>query len=102
MLIVTCDAGQPLDDSEFVHALSELNGLRVSRSTWLLPGEHSASGLLDVLEPLLPDRDRDALFIAHLDAFAELQWANTLTSDAEIGGLIRLVRERGTPEPGPV
>jgi hypothetical protein len=93
MLIITHDIKSSGKADEFESALRDLGALHVTPSTWLLPGTHLASSLMEMLEPLLPDKDADALFIGALDAFAELQWTNTLCSDSELGGLIRLVRE---------
>jgi hypothetical protein len=96
MLIITCDPATSVESTEFTAALSEVGALQITANTWLLPGAHLASAVMDMLEPLLPDRERDALFIAALDVMAELQWANTTASDAEIGSLIRNARENPT------
>jgi hypothetical protein len=93
MLIITCDPAKSVESTEFTQALRETGALHITDSTWLLPGDHSASCVMNMLYPLLPDKDRDALFIGALDIMAELQWANTTASDAEIGALIRVSRE---------
>jgi hypothetical protein len=94
MLIITCDTLRPTALTQFTKALGDIGALQVLGGTWVLPGSHAASAVMDMLEPLLPSKDNDALFIAALDAFAELQWTNTVCSDAELGGLIRMARER--------
>jgi len=93
MLIITCDPATSVESTEFSAALSEVGAQQVTANTWLLPGTHTASSVMDMLYPLLPDQDRDALFIAALDVMAELQWANTTIGDGEIGALIRNARE---------
>jgi hypothetical protein len=93
MLIITCDPVTSVESTEFVTALSEVGALQITANAWLLPGEHGASSVMDMLYPLLPEMELDALFIGALDVMAELQWANTTASDAEIGSLIRNARE---------
>jgi len=93
MLIITHDPREPGASTRLHNALRELSAMQVSPSTWLLRGQHSASALMDVLEPLLADQQADGLFIGNLDALGELQWANTLCGDAELGTLIRVERE---------
>jgi hypothetical protein len=93
MLIITCDPVTTVESTEFTQALSEVGALHITSNTWLLPGDHKAGSVMDMLYPLLPDKDADSLFIGRLDILAELQWANTTVSDAEIGSLIRNARE---------
>ena len=95
MLIITCDPATSVESTEFTQALSEVGALHITSNCWLLPGEHLASAVMDMLYPLLPDKDADALFIGQLDVLAEVQWANTTASDGEIGSLIRNAREHG-------
>ena len=93
MLIIACDPVTSVESTEFTQALSEVGALHITSNTWLLPGEHTASAVMEMLYPLLPDKDADSLFIGELNVLAELQWANTTASDAEIGSLIRNARE---------
>lgn len=93
MQIVTLDTESPEQLEPFTTALREMLALRVSRSTWIIPGNPSAAALVVQLGKLLPDQERDTLFIAQLDAMAEVQWENAACSDEELSAVIRMGRE---------
>jgi hypothetical protein len=93
MLIITCDPVTTVESTEFTTALRQVGALHITSNTWLLPGAHEASAVMDMLFPLLPDKDADSLFIGALDVQGKVQWANTTASDEEIASLVRNARE---------